>query len=183
MPISSVSVSAIDDLVTNNAAFTKRHGQRHLDIKPCRQLAIVACMDSRLDIFAALGLQEGEAHILRNAGGVVTDDVVRSLAISQRRMGTTEIMLIHHTDCGMAKITDDGFRAELQRTTGMAPAFAIESFSDVEADVRQSIVRIRRSLFLLHRELVRGFVYDSDTGALREVYADGGDAPKAPASS
>lgn len=104
---------------------------------------------------------------------MVTDDVVRSLAISQRRMGTIEIMLIHHTDCGMAKITDDGFRAELQRTTGMAPAFAIESFSDVEADVRQSIVRIRRSLFLLHRELVRGFVYDSDTGRLSEVYADG----------
>lgn len=140
-------------------------------------------MDSRLDIFAALGLQEGEAHILRNAGGVVTDDVVRSLAISQRRMGTTEIMLIHHTDCGMAKITDDGFRAELQRATGMAPAFAIESFSDVEADVRQSIVRIRRSLFLLHRELVRGFVYDSDTGRLSEVYVDGSEGSKVPASS
>lgn len=173
MPISSGPVSVIDELLANNAAFTKRHGQRHLDIRPSRHLAIVACMDSRLDIFAALGLQEGEAHILRNAGGVVTDDVVRSLAISQRRMDTTEVMLIHHTDCGMAKITDDGFRAELHRTTGMAPAFAIESFSDVEADVRQSIVRIRRSLFLLHRELVRGFVYDSDTGRLSEVCVDG----------
>jgi carbonic anhydrase len=129
-------------------------------------------MDSRLDIFAALGLKEGEAHILRNAGGVVTDDVVRSLAISQRRMGTTEIMLIHHTDCGMAKLTDDGFREELQRATGMAPSFAIESFSDVEANVRQSIVRIRHSLFLVHRDKVRGFVYDSDTGRLREVYVE-----------
>lgn len=162
-------MSVIDDLIANNAAFTKRHGQRHRDINPSRRLAIVACMDSRLDIFAALGLQEGEAHVLRNAGGVVTDDVVRSLAISQRRMGTTEIMLIHHTDCGMAKITDDGFRAELQQATGMAPAFAIESFSDVEANVRQSIVRIQRSLFVLHRETVRGFVYDTDTGRLSEV--------------
>lgn len=134
-------------------------------------------MDSRLDIFAALGLQEGEAHILRNAGGVVTDDVVRSLAISQRRMGTTEIMLIHHTDCGMAKITDDGFRAELQRSTGMAPAFAIESFSDVEANVRQSIVRIRRSLFVPRRDVVRGFVYDADTGRLSEVSVDGSEGP------
>jgi carbonic anhydrase len=162
----------IDELLSNNAAFTSHHGQRHLDIRPSRRLAIVACMDSRLDIFAALGLKEGEAHILRNAGGVVTDDVVRSLAISQRLMGTTEIMLIHHTDCGMAKITDDGFRAELQRSTGMAPAFAIESFSDVEADVRQSIVRIRHSLFLVHRDHVRGFVYDSDTGRLHEVHVD-----------
>ena len=129
-------------------------------------------MDSRLDIFAALGLKEGEAHILRNAGGAVTDDMVRSLAISQRRMDTNEVMLIHHTDCGMAKITDDGFRTELQRSTGMAPAFAIESFTDVDASVRQSIVRIRRSLFLVHRDRVRGFVYDSDTGHLREVRVD-----------
>jgi carbonic anhydrase len=162
----------IDELLANNAAFTTRHGQRHLDIRPSRGLSIVACMDSRLDIFAALGLKEGEAHILRNAGGVVTDDVVRSLAISQRRMGTTEIMLIHHTDCGMAKLTDDGFREELQRTTGMAPSFAIESFSDVEANVRQSIVRIRHSVFLVNRDHVRGFVYDSDTGRLREVYVE-----------
>ena len=159
----------IDDLLANNAAFTARHGQRHLDIAPSRHLAIVACMDSRLDIFAALGLNEGEAHVLRNAGGAVTDDVVRSLAVSQRRLGTTEVMLIHHTDCGLQKVTDDGFRAELQRSTGMAPAFAIESFTDVDADVRQSIVRIKRSLFLEHRERVRGFVYETDTGRLREV--------------
>ena len=166
-------MDVIDDLLANNAAFTARHGQRHLDIAPSRRLAIVACMDSRLDIFAALGLKEGEAHVLRNAGGAVTDDVVRSLAVSQRRLGTTEVMLIHHTDCGLQKVTDDGFRAELQRSTGMAPAFAIESFTDVDADVRQSIVRIRRSLFLQHRERVRGFVYETDTGLLREVLVEG----------
>ncbi len=161
----------IDELVANNAAFTARRGHRHLDVWPSRRLAIVSCMDSRLDIFAALGLKEGEAHILRNSGGVVTDDVVRSLALSQRRLGTTEVMLIHHTDCGLQQVTDDGFRAELQQSTGMAPAFAIESFTDVDADVRQSIVRIRRSLFLAHRERVRGFVYETDSGHLREVLA------------
>ena len=127
-------------------------------------------MDSRLDIFTALGLREGEAHILRNAGGVVTDDVVRSLAISQRLLGTTEVMLIHHTDCGMQKVTDDGFRAELQKSVGVAPSFAIESFTDVEADVRQSMLRIRHSLFLTHRDRVRGFIYDVDSGALREAF-------------
>ena len=109
-------------------------------------------MDSRLDVFAALGLSDGEAHVLRNAGGVITDDVIRSLAVSQRKLGTREVMLIHHTDCGMQKITDDGFRAELQEATGVAPAFAIESFTDVEADVRQSILRVRRSAFLPHRD-------------------------------
>jgi carbonic anhydrase len=126
-------------------------------------------MDSRLDVFAALGLSGGEAHILRNAGGVITDDMIRSLAISQRRLGTREVMLIHHTNCGMQTITDDGFRAELQQETGVAPAFAIESFADVDADVRQSIERIRRSPFLLHNDVVRGFVYDVDTHRLREV--------------
>jgi len=162
-------VDVIDELVANNRAFTARHGQQHLDGRPTRRLAIVACMDSRLDIFATLGLREGEAHILRNAGGAVTDDVVRSLAISQRCLGTEDIMLIHHTDCGMQKVTDDGFRQELQQATGMAPAFAIESFTDVDEDVRQSIVRVRRSLFIAHRDRVRGFVYDSDSGHLREV--------------
>ena len=171
-------MDVIDELLANNAAFTARHGQSHLDIRPSRRLAIVACMDSRLDIFAALGLKEGEAHILRNAGGAVTDDVVRSLAISQRCLGTDEIMLIHHTDCGMQKITDDGFRAELQDSTGMAPSFAIESFTDPEAAVRQSMVRIRNSLFLAHREHVRGFVYDTNTGRLREVHADGSRASR-----
>ena len=166
-------MDVIDRLIANNAAFTARHGHRHLDVRPSNHLAIVSCMDSRLDIFAALGLKEGEAHILRNAGGVVTDDVVRSLALSQRKLGTTEVMLIHHTDCGLQQVTDDGFRAELQKSTGMAPPFAIESFTDVDADVRQSIVRIRRSLFLAHRERVRGFVYETDTGHLREVRAEG----------
>lgn len=176
-------MDVIDDLVANNAAFMARHGRRHRDIRPSRHLAIVTCMDSRLDMFAALGLKEGEAHILRNAGGAVTDDVVRSLAISQRRLGTTEIMLIHHTDCGMQKVTDDGFRAELQQSVGIAPAFAIESFTDVDADVRQSMMRIWRSPFLAHREHVRGFVYDVDSGQLREVQADEraalGDDPRA----
>ena len=126
-------------------------------------------MDSRLDVFAALGLGDGEAHVLRNAGGVITDDVIRSLAISQRKLGTAEVMLIHHTDCGMQKVTDDGFRDELQRGDRVAPAFAIESFTDVDADVRQSIPRVRRSPFLPHRDPVRGFVYDVDTHRLREV--------------
>jgi carbonic anhydrase len=131
-------------------------------------------MDSRLDVFAALGLGDGEAHVLRNAGGVITDDVIRSLAISQRRLGTREVMLIHHTDCGLQTITDDGFRRELEEATGVSPAFAIESFRDVEADVRQSIRRVRTSPFLPHRDLVRGFVYDVDTHRLREVEASGG---------
>ena len=162
----------IDELVANNAAFAAQHGQRHSDVRPSRRLAVVACMDSRLNVFATLGLTEGEAHILRNAGGVVTDDVIRSLAISQRRLGTTDIMLIHHTDCGMQKVTDDGFRAELQESGGVAPSFAIESFTDVDANIRQSILRVRRSVFLAHRDRVRGFVYDVDTGALREAFVD-----------
>jgi len=165
-------VGNIDDLLANNAAFTARHGQRHLEVEPARRLAIVACMDSRLDMFSALGLVEGEAHILRNAGGVVTDDVIRSLAVSQRRLGTRSVMLLHHTDCGLLKITDDGFRAELQQATGVAPAFAIETFTDVEADVRQSILRVRNSPFVAHRDDVRGFVYDVDTGRVREVSPD-----------
>lgn len=161
--------STIDRLLANNQAFAEGRPVEHLDVKPSRQLAIVTCMDSRLDVFAALGLGHGEAHILRNAGGVITDDVIRSLAISQRRLGTRDVMLIHHTDCGMQKLTDDGFRAELREATGVAPAFAIESFDDVDADVRQSILRVRRSSFLAERDRVRGFVYDVDTHRLREV--------------
>jgi carbonic anhydrase len=162
-------VDVIDELLANNQAFAASLPSQHLDVRPRRRLAIVTCMDSRLDVFAALGLQHGEAHVLRNAGGVITDDVIRSLAVSQRRLGTREVMLIHHTDCGLESLTDDGFRAELQEATGVAPAFAIESFTDVEADVRQSILRVRRSAFLPHRDLVRGFVYDVDTHALREI--------------
>jgi carbonic anhydrase len=165
-------VDVIDELLANNAGFADALPADHLPVEPRRRLAIVTCMDSRLDVFAALGLDHGEAHVLRNAGGVITDDVIRSLAISQRKLGTRAVMLIHHTDCGMQKITDDGFRAELQESTGVAPSFAIESFGDVEADVRQSILRVRRSPFLLHRDVVRGFVYDVDTHRLHEVEAD-----------
>jgi carbonic anhydrase len=128
-------------------------------------------MDSRLNVFAALGLRDGEAHVLRNAGGVITDDVIRSLAVSQRRLGTREVMLIHHTDCGMQALTDDGFRAELLQATGVAPSFAIESFADLDTNVRQSILRVRRSVFLPHRDSVRGFVYEVASHALREVGA------------
>jgi carbonic anhydrase len=165
-------VSVIDDLLANNQAFAASLPTRHLDVHPARRLAIVTCMDSRLDVFAALGLRDGEAHVLRNAGGVITDDVIRSLAISQRRLGTREVMLIHHTDCGMQALTDDGFRAELREATGVAPAFAIESFADLDADVRQSVLRVRRSPFLLHRDLARGFVYDVDSHGLREIDVD-----------
>jgi carbonic anhydrase len=162
-------MSTIDGLIANNRTFASSLPAQQLDVRPTLQLAIVTCMDSRINVFSALGLQDGQAHIIRNAGGVITDDAIRSLAISQRRLGTREVMLIHHTKCGMQTLTDDGFRAELQEATGVAPAFAIESFSDVDADVRQSILRVRQSPFLLHREVVRGFVYDVDTRALSEI--------------
>ena len=166
--------ATIDQLLANNRAFADGlEAGPHLDLRPSRRLAIVTCMDSRLDVFAALGLGDGEAHVLRNAGGVITDDMIRSLAVSQRRLGTREVMLIHHTDCGMQKLTDDGFRAELQEATGVAPAFAIESFVDLDADVRQSVLRVRRSPFVPHRDAVRGFVYDVDTHRLQEVDVEG----------
>lgn len=159
----------MDRLLATNRAYAKMLPDEHFDVKPTLRLAIVACMDSRLNVFEVLGLGSGEAHVLRNAGGVITDDVIRSLSVSQRRLETREVMLIHHTDCGLLSMTDDGFRAELQEATGIAPAFAIESFSDTEADVRQSILRVRRSEFLLHRDRVRGFIYDVDDHLLREV--------------
>ena len=165
-------MDTIDQLLDNNRAFADSLADRHLSVEPSRQLAVVTCMDSRLDVFAALGLGDGEAHVLRNAGGVITDDVIRSLAISQRRLGTRDVMLIHHTDCGMQKLTDDGFRTELLETTGVAPAFAIESFKDAEENVRQSIRRVRTSPFIPHRDNVRGFVYDVDTHRLREIEVD-----------
>jgi carbonic anhydrase len=164
-------MTVIDELIEQNAAVAEGLPERHLDVRPRRRLAIVTCMDSRLDVFAALGLGNGEAHVLRNAGGVITDDVIRSLAISQRLLGTREVMLIHHSDCGMQKLSDDGFRDELLADTGVAPSFAIESFKDLDADVRQSILRVQRSAFLPHRDAVRGFVYDVDTHRLREVVA------------
>jgi carbonic anhydrase len=162
----------VDELLENNRRYADAREPIHLDVEPSRQLAIVTCMDSRLDVFGALGLGDGEAHILRNAGGVITDDVIRSLAISQRKLGTREVMLIHHTDCGLEKITDDGFRAELLEATGIAPAFAIQSFTDARDDVRQSIRRVRGSVFVPHRDVVRGFVYDVDTHRLHEVTVD-----------
>ncbi|HMU27578.1 MAG TPA: carbonic anhydrase [Solirubrobacterales bacterium] len=162
-------MDVIDELVENNREFSSRVPDQDLDVKPSRQLTIVTCMDSRIDVYQALGLKDGEAHILRNAGGVITDDVIRSLAISQRRLETRAIMLIHHTNCGMQTITDDGFRSELQEATGTAPAFAIESFTDVEADVAQSIRRVRRSEFIPHRDNVRGFVYNVEDQTLTEV--------------
>jgi carbonic anhydrase len=163
------AMETIDELLENNRTFAEPLADRHLDVQPSRRLAIVTCMDSRLDVFAALGLGDGEAHVLRNAGGVVSDDVIRSLAISQRRLGTREVMLIHHTDCGMEKITDEGFRVELEEATGIAPEFPIEAFASVDDSVRQSIERVRRSPFIPHRDAVRGFVYDVDTHRLREV--------------
>jgi carbonic anhydrase len=165
-------VDVIDQLLANNDAYAGSLPVAHLDVRPSLHLAIVTCMDSRLDVFSALGLVGGEAHVLRNAGGVITDDMIRSLAISQRRLGTREVMLIQHTNCGMQAITDDGFRAELQEATGTAPAFAIESFSDLDVNVRQSVLRVRRSPFLMHRDAARGFVYDVDTHRLREVVVD-----------
>jgi carbonic anhydrase len=162
-------VEVIDELLRHNRVHSQRLLAAHLDVHPALKLAIVTCMDSRLDVFAALGLEGGQAHVLRNAGGVITDDMIRSLAISQRLLGTEVVMVIHHTDCGMQKITDDGFRAELQAATGMSPSFAIESFTDLDADVRQSVERLRHSRFLPRREQIRGFVYDVDDHALTEV--------------
>ena len=159
----------IDQALASNRRFADALTESHVDVRPARRLAVVTCMDARLDVFAALGLEVGDAHVLRNAGGVITDDVIRSLAISQRKLGTRSVMLIHHTDCGMMSITDDGFRAELLADAGVAPAFAIESFTDALADVRQSILRVRRSSFVPHRDDVRGFVYDVDTLRLTEV--------------
>jgi carbonic anhydrase len=162
-------METIDELLANNGEFAGALADRHLDVQPSRRLAIVTCMDSRLDVFAALGLGDGEAHVLRNAGGVVSEDVIRSLAISQRRLGTREVMLIHHSDCGMEKISDEGFRVELEEATGIAPEFPIESFERVDDSVRESLRRVRHSPFIPHRDAVRGFVYDVDTHRLREV--------------
>jgi carbonic anhydrase len=164
-------MTIVDDLLANNRAFAEPLADRHLPVEPSRRLAIVTCMDSRLDVFAALGLGSGEAHVLRNAGGVVSDDVIRSLAISQRRLGTREVMLIHHSDCGMEKITDEGFRVELEEATGIVPEFPIQSFDSVDESVRESLRRVRQTPFVPHRDAVRGFVYDVDTHRLREVTA------------
>ena len=164
-------MATIDQLLEHNSDFAAKHPPRELDAAPSRQVAIVTCMDCRIDVPAALGLGEGEAHVLRNAGGTISDDVIRSLAISQRKLGTREVMLVHHSKCGMQTLTDEGFRAELQESAGVAPDFAIESFQDVEGDVRESIRRVRDCPFLPHRDAIRGFVYDVDSHRLREVEA------------
>jgi carbonic anhydrase len=162
-------VTATDDLLANNAAYAASFDSSGRPLRPARKLTVVACMDSRLDLFGLLGLEQGDAHMLRNAGGVVTDDMIRSLAISQRRLGTEEIIVIHHTDCGMLTVTDADFKREIEEETGIRPSWAVEAFTDLDVDVRQSVARIRASPFVPHTENVRGFVYDVDTGVLREV--------------
>ncbi len=162
-------MSVTDELLRNNEAYAASFDQGHLPLPPAKKVAIVACMDARLDPHGALGLARGDAHVIRNAGGVVTEDEIRSLSISQRLLGTEEIILIHHTDCGMLTFTDDGFKSDIEADTGIKPQWAAESFEDLEADVRQSIARIQASPFIPRKDSVRGFVYDVDTGRLREV--------------
>jgi carbonic anhydrase len=162
-------MTVTDELLKNNAEFARNFSRGDLPMPPGKGLAVVACMDARLNVYALLGLEEGQAHVIRNAGGVVTDDVIRSLAISQHLLGTSEIVLVHHTDCGMLTFTDDEVKADLEQATGLRPHFALEAFSDLENDIRQSIARIKHSPFVLHKDKVRGFVYDVRTGALQEV--------------
>jgi carbonic anhydrase len=162
-------MSVTDELLRNNEAYAANFTQGDLPLPPAKQVAVVACMDARIDVHGILGLELGDAHVIRNAGGVVTDDEIRSLAISQRLLGTKEIILIHHTDCGMLTFTDDSFRADIQADTGIKPPWSPESFADLDADVRSSIGRIKASPFIPHRDAVRGFVYEVETGKLREV--------------
>jgi carbonic anhydrase len=162
-------VSTIDELLRNAEAYAASFDKGDLPIPPARKLAVLACMDARLNPYAILGLQEGDAHIIRNAGGVVTDDEIRSLAISQRLLGTEEIVLIHHTDCGMLTFTDDEFKRSVQDDVGIKPGWAAEAFPDLDEDVRQSIARIQASPFIPRKDSVRGFVYAVETGRLREV--------------
>ena len=161
-------MSVTDDLLANNERYAESF-QGPLPLPPSAHLAVVACMDARLDVYRILGLEPGQAHVIRNAGGVVTDDEVRSLAISQRLLGTTSIILIHHTDCGMLTFTDDQFKASIQEEVGIKPEWAAEAFPDLDEDVRQSIARIKVSPFIPHTDDVRGFVFDVATGRLREV--------------
>jgi carbonic anhydrase len=162
-------VSVTDELLRNNAEFASSFSNGELPMPPSRNLAVVACMDARLNVYALLGLGAGEAHVIRNAGGVVSEDVIRSLAISQRLLGTREVILVHHTDCGMLTFTDDQLKADIEADTGVRPHFALEAFSDLERDIRQSIARIKASPFVPHKDAVRGFVYDVRSGALEEV--------------
>ncbi len=161
-------MSVTDEYLKNNEAYAANFSGP-LPLPPSRNIAVVACMDARLDVYGILGLGQGESHVIRNAGGVVTDDEIRSLAISQRLLGTKEIILIHHTDCGMLTFTDDEFKAGIQAETGIKPEWAAEAFPDLDEDVRQSIKRIKNSPFIPHTDAVRGFVFDVATGQLNEV--------------
>jgi carbonic anhydrase len=162
-------VTATDDLLANNERYTESFDKGDLPIPPAKKIAIVTCMDARLSPYVMLGLEEGDAHVIRNAGGVITDDEIRSLAISQRLLGTEEVMVIHHTDCGMLTFSDDDFRRQIQEETGVKPHWAAEAFSDLEEDVRQSVARIKSSPFIPRKESIRGFVYEVESGRLREV--------------
>ena len=162
-------MSVTDELVANAQQHEQNFDKGDLGIPPAKGVAVIVCMDARLNTYAILGLAAGDAHIIRNAGGVVTEDALRSLAISQRLLGTTEVILIHHTDCGMLTFTEDGFKAAIQAETGIKPAWSAEAFTDVDVDVRQSIGRVIADPFIPHKESVRGFVYDVKTGGLREV--------------
>ncbi len=162
-------MNTTDELLENSRRYADQFTKGDLPMPPAKQIAIVACMDARLDTSRLLGIEEGDAHVIRNAGGVVSDDAIRSLAISQRLLGTREIVLIHHTDCGMLTFKDDELKESIYSETGIRPSFAMEAFSDVEADVRQSIERIRANPFIPEKKSIRGFVYEVETGRLREV--------------
>jgi carbonic anhydrase len=165
-------MGAIEDLVANNARYASGLSKAEIPLQPARKIAVVTCMDARLETGALLGLREGDAHVIRNAGGVVSDDVIRSLTISQRLLGTREIMLIHHTGCGMLTFQDAELKQAILGETGIRPPFSFETFPDLEADVRQSIARIRASPFIPHRDRIGGFIYEVESGRLREVAAD-----------
>ena len=167
-------MTVIDELLRNGERYASSFEKGDLPMPPGLHVAVLACMDARLNPYGILGLSEGEAHVLRNAGGAVTDDAIRSLAISQRLLGTRSIMLIHHTDCGMLTFSDDEFRRRIEEDTGIKPEWAAEAFDDLDRDVRQSMLRIQASPFIPHKEDVRGFVYDVRTGRLREVQAPAG---------
>ncbi len=162
-------MSVTDELLRNNEEYASTFDKGDLPMPPGKQIAIVTCMDARLSPYVMLGLHEGEAHVIRNAGGVITDDEIRSLVISQRLLGTQEVMLIQHTDCGMLTFSDDEVKQQIQDDVGIKPHFSLESFSDLEENVRQSIARIQSSPFIPHKDSVRGFVYEVETGRLREV--------------
>ena len=162
-------MSNTDDLLANNAAYAESFDKADLPLPPAKKVAVIACMDARLSVTRALGLQEGDAHVIRNAGGIVTDDAIRSLAISQRLLGTEEIVLVHHTDCGMLSFRDDDFKDAIEQDTGIRPPWSAEAFGDLDGDVRQSIARIKASPFVPNKDAIRGFVYEVESGRLREV--------------